>query len=133
MTADYRDERRDAMSYLLTHAAQRPTSFGCVARAARVDERTALNLPDFDGGAYVRVFVEDTTGRKRRRDPRIRLRIGDCSNTIALEFGVASPESRENSLHKIDTLLGALGRFRDALAAEADLNTRREGGSTCRT
>jgi hypothetical protein len=123
------------MSYLLAHAARRPTSFGHAARGARVDERTKLNLPEFDGGAYVRVFVEDTTGRRVRRrppEPRVRLRIGDCSNTIALEFGVASTESRENSLHKIDALLGALARFRDALAAEADLYEHREGGSTCR-
>jgi hypothetical protein len=126
------------MSYLLAHAARRPTSFGHAGRGARVDERTTLNLPDFDGGAYVRVFVEDTTGRTRRRrrtppTPRIRLRIADCSTTIALEFCVDSADCRENALHKIDTLLGALARFRDALAAEADLYERREGGSTCRT
>jgi hypothetical protein len=124
------------MSYLLTHAARRPTSFGRAARGARVDERLVLNLPDFDGGSYVRVFVEDTTGRRVRRRPpapRIKLRIADCSNTIALEFGVASAESRENSLHKIETLLGALARFREALVAEADLYEHREGGSTCHT
>jgi hypothetical protein len=125
------------LSYLLTHAARRPTTFGRRAQLARVDERTLLNLPDFDGGAYVRVFVEDTTARKRRfgaiPEPRIRLRVADCMNTIALEFAVDTPASRENSLHKIDTLLGALRLFREALAAEADLYELRKGGSTCRT
>jgi hypothetical protein len=53
-------------------------------------------------------------------------------NTIALEFCVDSAECRENSLHKIDTLLGALQRFRDGLAAEAALYEHREGGLTCR-
>ena len=118
------------MSYLLTHATRRPTSFGRRARVARVDERTLLNLPDFDGGAYVRVFVEDTTGRKRRfggiPEPRIRLRIADCTNTIALEFSLETADSRENGLHKIDTLLGALQRFRVALADEAALRAERE-------
>jgi hypothetical protein len=124
------------VSYLLTHVTRRPTSFGRAARGARVDERTLLNLPEYDGGAYVRVFVEDTTGARRRRsvpDPRIRLRIADCTNTIALEFCIDSPECRQNSLHKIDTLLGALQRFREGLAAEAELYEHREGGVTCRT
>ena len=42
--------------------------------------------------------------------PRIRLRIADCANEAHLEFSVESAEHRENSLHKIDTLLGALAR-----------------------
>ena len=119
------------MSYLLVHAARRPTSIGRRPRIARIDERTPLNLPAFDGGAFVRVFVEDTRGRRRRFsrapvDPRIRLRMGDCINEIALEFSVETAEARENALHKIDTLLDALGRFRAALADEAALYAERE-------
>jgi hypothetical protein len=117
------------MSYLLKHATRRPFPARRSRRGVRVDERTLLNLPEFDGGAFVRVFVEDTSGRGVRRripDPRLRLRIGDCQNEIYLEFGVESPVRRENSLHKIDTLLGALHRFRDGLQAEADLHAERE-------
>jgi hypothetical protein len=98
-------------------------------RGAGVDERILLNLPGFHGGAYVRVFVEDTTFRKWRRrppEPRIRLRIADCSNEISLWFELNSGPARENSLHKIDTLLGALERFRAALDAEAELFAHRE-------
>ena len=118
------------MSYLLQHTV-RPTSAGRARRGPRVDERLVLNRPQFDGGAHVRVFVEDTSGRKRRFRrtppvPRIRLRITDCDNQIALEFSVESPELRENSLHKIETLLGALRRFRDGLEAEAELYAARE-------
>ena len=92
----------------------------------RVDERTLLNRPQFDGGAHVRAFVEDTSRRKTRwrrhpPTPRIRLRLADCMNEISLEFSVESAELRENALFKIETLLGALHRFRDALAAEAEL------------
>ena len=120
------------MSYLAQYATRRPTG----RRDARVDERTLLNLPDFDGGAHVRVLVEDTSAARRRRlrrtlpAPRIRLRIADCMNVANLEFSVESAELRENSLHKIDTLLAALHRFRDALAAEAELRARRECGHT---
>lgn len=113
------------MSYLLEHAAPRHSS------GARVDERLTLNLPEFDGGAHVRVFVEDTSYRKRRfrrvpPAPRLRLRVADCVNEISLEFSVESAALRQNSLHKIDTLLRALDRFRDALAAEAALYAERE-------
>ena len=77
----------------------------------------------------MRVFVEDTSRKRFRRrppEPRLRLRISDCVNEVALEFGVQSPAARENALHKIDTLLGALARFREGLAAEADLYASRE-------
>jgi hypothetical protein len=107
------------MTYLLKHATRR----------VRVDERTRLNRPGFYGDAHVRVFVEDTTNRTWRRrvpEPGIRLRIADCTNRINLEFSLDTPELRENSLHKVDTLLGAIHRFRDALDAEAELYAHRE-------
>jgi hypothetical protein len=117
------------MSYLLKHATRRPFLARRSRGGVRVDERTLLNHPEFDGGAFVRVFVEDTSGRRVRRrvpEPRLRLRIGDCDNEIFLEFGVEARARRENSLYKIDTLLGALHRFRDGLIAEADLYAERE-------
>ena len=119
------------MSYLVQHAVRRPTSAGRPRAGARVDERLVLNRPAFDGGAHVRVFVEDTSRRKRRfrrtpPAPRLKLRIADCVNAVHLEFSVESAELRENSLFKIDTVLGALVRFRDGLAAEAELYARRE-------
>ena len=112
------------MSYLTSYALRNPR-----VRGGGVDEKLQLNLPGFHGGAYVRVFVEDTTFRKWRRrppEPRIRLRIADCSNEIALWFELNSQAARENSLYKIDTLLDALQRFRAALDAEAELYAHRE-------
>ena len=112
------------MSYLLQYA-RRPTE----ARRgrARVDERLRLNHAAFDGGAEVRVFVQDTSrSRNALPSPRLRLRISDCAHQINLEFAVETPESRANSLHKIDTLVGALERFRDGLIAEAELYAERE-------
>ncbi len=57
----------------------------------------------------MRVFVEDTTARRRRRDrdPRLVLQIADCTNTINLEFSLETAQLRENSLFKVDMLLGA--------------------------
>ncbi len=131
------------MSYLTPYAARRPVlgwRAGPGRRGVRVDERLELNLPGFHGGAFVRVFVQDTSTKTRWRgappEPRVRLRIADCENEISLWFELDSPELRTNSLHKIDTLLGALHRFRDALALEADLHATRSSrkeDQTCRT
>jgi hypothetical protein len=119
------------VSYLVQHAVRRPTPAGRRRPGARVDERLILNRPRFDGGAFVRVFVEDTSRRRRRfrnrpPAPRLRLRVADCAHQVNLDFSVESAELRDNSLFKIDTLLGALTRFRDGLAAEAALYARRE-------
>jgi hypothetical protein len=132
------------MSYLAQYAARRRSSPLAGSPGARVDERVLLNRPAFDGGAHVRVFVEDTSERKLRRrrlpSPRLKLRIADCVNEIHLEFSVDSYEARENSLHKIETLIATLERFRAGLTAEAELRAWRErhrqttkGGARCRT
>jgi hypothetical protein len=112
------------MSYLLQYV-RLPASIGRGSRRVRIDETTLLNRPDFDGGAFVRCFVEDTTSGRRRRDARIELEIADCLNSIRLEFGLGTHESRENALFKANTLINSLHRFRDALAEEAELAARR--------
>src|SRR5437867_444207 len=77
------------MSYLLQYA-RRPDSIASRNPAARVDEYARLNRPGLYGDAFVRVFVEDNTARRRRRDrdPRLVLQIADCTNTINLEFSL---------------------------------------------
>jgi len=118
------------MSYLSQYATQRlaPTR----RRGVRVDERTLLNRPAFDGGAHVRIFVEDTSHKRHRwrvPSPRLKLRIADCVNQVHLEFSVDSAAERQNSLYKIETLIAALEQFHEALRAEAELRVRRESGS----
>lgn len=113
------------MSYLL-HYARRPDTIAPRTPETRVDEHLSLNRPGLYGSAFVRVLVEDSTTRRRRhRDPQLVLQIADCTNTINLEFSLETAQLRENSLFKADTLLGALHRFRDGLAAEAELAARR--------
>jgi len=115
------------MSYLLQYA-RRPDSITPRTRVARVDEYARLNRPGLYGDAFVRVLVEDTTAQRRRRggDPQLVLQIADCTNTINLEFSVETEKLRENSLFKVTTLLGALHRFREGLAAEAELARQQE-------
>ena len=101
---------------------------------AHVNERTLLNLPGFHSGAFVYVYVEDTSERGLQYgeycepgclcgcvenfEPRTTLEIADCDRTIRLDFDVDSEGYRENSLHKLDTLIAALRVFREALVKE---------------
>jgi hypothetical protein len=108
---------------------------------ARINERTLLNLPGFHGGAFVYVYVEDTSERELVREPycdtdctccpqnfepRSILEIADCRRTIVLEFDLDTAEGRETSLHKLDTLEIAIRVFRDAFEAEFEPYDRRE-------
>ena len=101
---------------------------------AHVNERTLLNLPGFHSGAFVYVYVEDTSERGLQHgeycepgclcgcvenyEPRMKLEISDCDRRISLRFDVDSEGYRENSLHKLDTLIAALRVFREALVKE---------------
>ena len=101
---------------------------------AHVNERTLLNLPGFHAGAYVYVYVEDTSERGLQYgeycepgclcgcvdnyEPRTKLEISDCDRRVSLGFDVDSEGYRENSLHKLDTLVAALRVFREALVKE---------------
>jgi hypothetical protein len=106
---------------------------------ARVNERWFLNLPGFHGGAYIIVYVEDTSARhadpcgcgeddceRGNFEPRMILEIADCDDRINLYFDVDSEGGRENSLHKLDTLIAALRVFRAGVVAEFDEYDRRE-------
>jgi hypothetical protein len=108
---------------------------------ARVDERWFLNLPGFDGGAYVFAFVEDTTECGLRREPycdddcpdcphnfepKAIVEITDGRNRVRLGFAVDIEEARANSLHKLDTLIATLQVVRSGLIAEFELYDRRE-------
>ena len=108
---------------------------------ARLNEQTFLNLPGMRGGAYVFTYVEDTSERGLEHgsycepcctcgcaenfEPRIVLEIGSGKRVVNLAFDVDSEAYRENSLHKLDTLIAALRVFRAALAEEFEPYDRR--------
>ena len=108
---------------------------------AHLNERTLLNLPGFHSGAYVSVYVEDTSQRDLIRktwcedpcnccppnfEPRMTLEIADCDRRVSLEFDIDTLEGRANSLHKLDTLITALRVFRKGREEEFGEYNRRE-------
>jgi hypothetical protein len=109
---------------------------------ARVNERVFLNLPGFRGGAYVLTYVEDTSERALAHDsecddpectecsynfePQMILELSTGSEAIRFTFDVDSEDGRENSLHKIDTLVAALRVFRQGIVDEFEPYDRRK-------
>jgi hypothetical protein len=102
----------------------------------RVNHREFLNLPGFHEGAYVMAYVEDTSERGLERydhtgtlcnpHPRMLLQIADCEDHIELAFDISSAHRRQNSFHKIQTLIDALEAFKTGMAEESTLYKRRE-------
>ena len=80
------------MSYLLQYA-RRPDLIAPRTSAARVDEYARLNQPGLYGDAFVRVFVEDTTVSRRRRN---RERGSCCRSPTAPTRSTLSSRSRRN-------------------------------------
>lgn len=112
-----------------------------ILHGARVSERWFLNLPGFHGGAYVLAYLEDTSELHPRPEkwcdescpecphnfePKVMLEISDCYKRIELEFDFETEAGRQNSLHKLDTLITALRVFRAGLVEEFDEYDRRE-------
>lgn len=93
--------------------------------------RALLNLPGHHTTAAIVAEIENTSrwpeGKSREgRDldrynaqPEITCRITDCDNAVNIEFDVDTPNSVENSLHKIDTMIAALRAMRRGIVAEA--------------
>jgi hypothetical protein len=107
----------------------------------RVSERWFLNLPGFHGGAYVLAYLEDTSELHPRPEewcdedcpecphnfePNSLLELSDCYKRIQLDMDFSTEAGRQNSLHKLDTLITALRVFRAGVEAEFAEYERRE-------
>lgn len=57
-------------------------------------------------------------------EPNYKLEISDCHDRIQLEFDFETEAERQNSLLKLDTLIGALRVFRAGVEAEYERRER---------
>lgn len=81
--------------------------------------------------AYIIAIVEDAREKhvccKDNDDwQEISLRIADCSQEIELYFDLNTLEERENSLHKVRTLVEVLTEFKHAIEREVEVINARE-------
>lgn len=102
---------------------------------SRLNKREFLNLPGHHDNAYIVAYVENTTEREPEKNydgepksihPRMILEIADCIKQINLEFDIYNAGARQNSFHKVDTLIETLESFREAMAEESTLYKQRE-------
>lgn len=99
--------------------------------------RALLNLPMHSSTAAIVAEVEDTTGwaegevrgepAKNRWgiEPGYVLQIANCDRSISFELEFETSAERANNLHKVDTMIETLTRFREALADEQRLYVER--------
>ena len=115
-----------------------------IPNRARLNERTLLNHPGFHGDEYVYIYVEDTSERTlettvlRGRlwccphnfEPRMILEIGDGDDIVRIGFDIDIEAGRANSLHKLDTLGGAVSLLRPHWLPNSTTTT--DASSSCR-
>jgi hypothetical protein len=89
-------------------------------------KRVFLNPITTGKPSFVFAVAESSEGGKKTYGNYV-LTIADCKRMIELEFSLASPRVRKQSLAKIDLLAEVVNRFRDAVHAEANLIDERRG------
>jgi hypothetical protein len=94
--------------------------------------RAMLNLPGHHSTGALVAEIEDTSRWKKGKNgegeelqrwnarPWITLQVADCTRSVSFDFDIADPDSRANDLHKVNTMLDLLTKFRDGLVAEQE-------------
>ena len=91
-------------------------------------KREFLNLPGHHSMANIVTDIKKYNGDEEKGERWIDIHVGiaDCNRSISLAFDYEDKEGRENSLHKVDTLINVLTEFREALEKEMKYQNRLE-------
>ena len=88
-------------------------------------KRAFLNPISTGQPSFVFAVAESSEGGKKTYGNYV-LTVADCKRMIELEFSLASPRVRKQSLAKIDLLAEVINRFKDTIHAEAKLIDQRK-------
>src|SRR5215470_2584370 len=83
-------------------------------------QRAFLNPISTGEPSFVLAVADSSEGGKKPHGNCV-LTLADCKRIVELEFSLASPRVRKQSLAKIDLLAEVVNRFRDAVHNEASL------------
>ena len=92
---------------------------------ARLNERTLLNLPGFHGGAYVYVYVEDTSERDLFYPAGLRLRLRALPGELRAALGLRDRGLRGHDPARVRRRYGGRARKLAAQAGHALGGARR--------
>ena len=87
-------------------------------------KRAFLNPISTGRPSFIFAVADSSEGGKKTYGNYV-LTVADCKRMIELEFSLASPRVRKQSLAKIDLLAEVINRFKDTIHAEANLIDRR--------
>jgi hypothetical protein len=87
-------------------------------------KRAFLNPISTGRPSFVFAVAESSEGGKKPHGNYV-LTMADCKRMVELEFSLASPRVRRQSLAKIDLLAEIVNRFKDTIHAEAALIDKR--------
>jgi hypothetical protein len=88
-------------------------------------KRVFLNPITTGKPSFVFAVAQSSEGGKKAYGNYV-LTVADCRRIIELEFSLASPRVRKQSLAKIDLLAEIVNRFKDTVHAEAELINGRQ-------
>jgi len=80
-------------------------------------ERVFLHPPTTGKNSYICAIAESSEGGTNKAGDYV-LILADSHYAVELEFCLVTPEQRQESLAKVDTLTEVINRFREALHAE---------------
>lgn len=85
--------------------------------------RKFFNRPGYHSTGFIYGYVAKTTNRRSYLDATLTL--GDCSRQITLDFD-HDKRGRKNTMYKLDTIIEALTKFKEALLTEYEAIDQRE-------
>ena len=88
-------------------------------------KRAFLNPITTGQPSFVFAVADSSEGGKKPHGNYV-LTIADCKRMIELEFSLASPRVRKQSVAKIDLLAEVVNGLKDAIHTEADLIDQRK-------
>jgi len=88
-------------------------------------KRAFLNPISTGQPSFVFAVADSSEGGKKPHGNYV-LTIADCKRMIELEFSLASPRVRKQSVAKIDLLAEVVNGLKDAIHTEADLIDQRK-------
>ncbi len=93
------------------------------------ERKEFLNLPGHNGMANIVAQITKNqwnSDDELYRNLELKLDFADCDRKVSMDLGYHNDYDRENTLHKVDTMIDVLSEFREVLEKELKYQKRLE-------